>query len=171
MKIMVKHLFLSVLVCLSAFAQEAKPYARSHDGRTVYTYNFSQLEKRLQAKSDTVYVVNFWATWCAPCVKELPYFDRIGAEYKPQKVKILLVSLDMNKQVESSLLPFLIRKKVQQEVIHLLEPDANAWIPKLDPQWSGALPATLIFSDTRRQFYERSFTYEELETEVKQFLK
>lgn len=171
MKIMVKHLFLSVFLCLSAFAQEAKPFAHSQGGRTVYTYNFSQLEKRLQTKSDTVYVVNFWATWCAPCVKELPYFERIGAEYKSQKLKILLVSLDMNKQVESSLLPFLVRKKILQEVIHLHEPDANAWIPKLDPQWSGALPATLIFSDTRRQFYERSFTYDELETEIKQFLK
>ncbi|CAM3448616.1 Thioredoxin domain-containing protein [Flavobacterium longum] len=168
---MVKYLFLSVFVCLSAFAQEAKPFARSHAGRTVYTYNFSQLEKRLQAKSDTVYVVNFWATWCAPCVKELPYFDRIGTEYKSQKVKVLLVSLDMNKQVESSLLPFLIRKNIRQEVIHLHEPDANAWIPKVNAQWSGALPATLIFTAADRKFYERSFTYEELEQEVKHFLK
>lgn len=164
-------LILVLLVSVSALSQETKPYARSKDGVTVFTYNFSQLDERLHTKNDTVYVVNFWATWCAPCVKELPYFDQVGERYKSQKVKVLLVSLDMNKQVESSLLPFVTRKKIRQEVIHLHEPDANAWIPIVNAQWSGALPATLIFTATDKKFYERSFTFEELEQEVKQFLK
>lgn len=168
---MSKASVLFMLLCVSAFAQETKPYARSKDGVTVSTYSFSQLSGRLQTETDTVYVVNFWATWCAPCVKELPYFERLGAQYKSRKVKVLLVSLDMNKQVESSLLPFIARKNIKEEVVHLHEPDANEWIPKVDAQWSGALPATLIFTKSVRKFYERSFTYEELEHEVNQFLK
>ncbi len=167
---MKKVLILLVFFGLSAFAQSGKPYARSKDGVTVYTYNFKQFEEKLTTKSDSVYVINFWATWCAPCVKELPYFESVGTKFKNQKVKVLLVSLDMNKQVESNLLPFIKRKKLQSEVIHLHEPDANAWISKVDPEWSGALPATVIYSTSGRNFYERSFTEAELENEVKQFL-
>ena len=167
---MEKVLILLVFFGLSVTAQTGKPYARSKDGVTVYTYNFAQFEEKLKAKNDSIYIVNFWATWCAPCVKELPHFETIGAKYRNQKVKVLLVSLDMNKQVESNLIPFIKRKKLQSEVIHLHEPDANAWISKVDPDWSGALPATVIYSGNKRKFYERSFTESELENEVKQFL-
>jgi len=165
-----KVLILLVFLGLSANAQTGKPYSRSKDGIAVYTYNFAQFEEKLKAQNDSIYVVNFWATWCAPCIKELPHFESIGAQYKNQKVKVLLVSLDMNKQVESNLIPFIKRKKLQSEVIHLHEPDANAWISKVDPDWSGALPATVIYSGNKRKFYERSFTESELENEVKQFL-
>jgi thiol-disulfide isomerase/thioredoxin len=168
---MKKLLILLVLFAFSVHAQESgKPYARYKDGVTVYTYNFAQFEEKLKQQNDSVYVVNFWATWCAPCIKELPHFETIGARYKNKKVKVLLVSLDMNKQVENGLLSFIKRKKLQSEVIHLHEPDANAWISKVDPSWSGALPATVIYSKSGRKFYERSFTETELENEVKQFL-
>ena len=165
-----KVLILLVLIGFSAHAQTGKPYARSKDGVTVHTYSFAQFEERLSKQNDSVYVVNFWATWCAPCIKELPHFETIGAKYRTQKVKVLLVSLDMNKQVENNLLPFIKRKKLQSEVIHLHEPDANAWISKVDPQWTGAIPATVIYGNGTRRFYERSFTEAELENEVKQFL-
>jgi thiol-disulfide isomerase/thioredoxin len=168
---MKKLLILLVLFAFSGYAQEeGKPYARTKDGVTVYTYNYQQFENLLKKSNDSVYVVNFWATWCAPCIKELPHFETIGAKYKNQKVKVLLVSLDMNKQVETGLLPFIKRKKLQSKVIHLHEPDANAWISKVDQTWSGALPATVIYSKNNRKFYERSFTETELESEVKQFL-
>lgn len=171
MGIMKKLLVLLLFSALSATAQEkGKPYARTKDGVSVYTYNFTQLEEKLNKKNDSVYVVNFWATWCAPCIKELPYFETVGNKYKDQKVKVLLVSLDMNKQVENALLPFIRKKKIRSEVVHLHEPDANAWIPKVDAQWSGALPATIIYSNNKRQFYERTFTLDELENEVKQFI-
>src|SRR6476660_1613380 len=166
---MKKVLILLVLFGFSASAQPGKPYALSKDGVTVYTYDFAQLEQLLNKQTDSIYVVNFWGTWCAPCIKELPHLEAIGAKYKNQKVKILLVSLDMNKQVESNLLPFIKKKKLQSEVIHLHEPDANAWISKVNPEWTGAIPATVIYSGSKRKFYERSFTEAELETEVKQF--
>ena len=91
---MKKVLILLVLFGFSASAQPGKPYALSKDGVTVYTYDFAQLEQLLNKQTDSIYVVNFWATWCAPCIKELPHFEAIGAKYKNQKVKILLVSLD-----------------------------------------------------------------------------
>ncbi|WP_026705902.1 TlpA family protein disulfide reductase [Flavobacterium soli] len=139
------------------------------EGIVVKSYDYNGLEYFLKQDNDTTYVVNFWATWCMPCIEELPYFEKLNAEYKDQKVKVILVSLDMSKQVESRLIPFMQKKKLQSKVLLLNDPDANAWIERVDQSWSGAIPATVIYKKQNRKFYERSFTYEELEKEVKQF--
>ena len=139
------------------------------DGISVNAYNYRGIEHFLTKNNDTTYVVNFWATWCMPCIEELPYFEKINAEYKNRKVKVILVSLDMPKQAESRLIPFMQRKKLQSQVLLLDDPDANAWIEKVSADWSGAIPATVIYKKGKREFYERSFTYAELEAEIKQF--
>jgi hypothetical protein len=86
-------------------------------------------------------------------------------------VKVLLVSLDMHKMVESRLIPFIKEKNLQSDVVLLRDPDANSWIGKVDKNWSGAIPATVIYRNDKRNFYEKSFTYEELEKEVNNFKK
>jgi thiol-disulfide isomerase/thioredoxin len=132
----------------------------------VNAYNFDGLEHFLHKDNDTTYVVNFWATWCVPCVEELPYFEKLNQEYKDKKVKVLLVSLDMHKMVESKLLPFIKEKNLQSDVVVLRDPDADSWIPKVDKNWTGAIPATVIYKGGKRNFFEKSFTYEELVKEV-----
>ncbi len=130
------------------------------------TYNYNELEPLLNQKNDTTYVVNFWATWCKPCIKELPAFEKINEQYASKKVKVLLVSLDFPRQLKTKLIPFVKNRQIKSEVVLLDDPDANGWIPKIDKEWSGAIPATLLYNDTERAFYERSFTYEEIETEL-----
>lgn len=134
-------------------------------------YNFDEFSKFLNKKDDKVYVINFWATWCAPCVKELPYFERINKEYGGKNVEVILVSLDFPHLYESRLKPFIVNKKLKSKVIALDDPDMNNWIPKVDSTWSGSIPATIIYKNSTREFFERSFTYNELETELKPFLK
>jgi len=141
----------------------------SNDTVLVNAYEYSGLEYYLKQKNDTTYVVNFWATWCVPCVEELPNFEKINAKYKENKVKVILVSLDMAKMVETKLLPFINQKQIKSEVLLLRDPDADSWIPKVDSTWSGAIPATLIYNKDMRKFYERSFTYDELEKEISNF--
>uniref|UniRef100_UPI00404939B1 TlpA family protein disulfide reductase n=1 Tax=Gelidibacter sp. TaxID=2018083 RepID=UPI00404939B1 len=133
-------------------------------------YDFQGIEKFLTTTDDKVYVVNFWATWCAPCIKELPYFEQLNKNYE-NELDVILISLDFPKNYDSKLKPFIQKHQLQSKVMVLNDPDANTWIPKVDESWSGAIPATLIFNKDNRQFYEQAFTYEELETEVKQFLK
>lgn len=118
---------------------------------------FDALEKELFKENDTLYVVNFWATWCAPCVKELPYFETFSKENSTQKVKVILVSLDFEKQKESKLIPFLKKKKITSDVVLLLEKDYNNWLPKVDKNWSGSIPATLLIKGKKRQFVEKEF--------------
>jgi len=133
-------------------------------------YDFSELEPLLNKKNDTTYVVNFWATWCKPCIKELPFFEQLGKQYASKNVKVILVSLDFPDKLETQVIPFVKARDLKSEVVLLDDPDANNWIPKVDKDWSGAIPATLIYNDKGRNFYEKSFTFEELETELNTIL-
>ena len=137
---------------------------------SVKTYNYSELKPFLEKKDDKIYVINFWATWCAPCVKELPYFEKIKQEYANKNVEVLLVSLDFLKQVEKKLIPFLNKNKIQSEVVLLDDVNEDFWIKAIDESWSGALPATIIYSKNNRKFYEQSFDYKTLERELLTFI-
>ena len=134
-------------------------------------YDYDGLEPLINKQDDKVHVVNFWATWCAPCVKELPYFEEINEKYKSNNVEVLLVSLDFPKNYDTKLKPFIKKHNLQSEVVAFDDVDQNRWIPAINKDWSGALPATIIYNKEKRQFYEKSFTKEELEAELKQFLK
>jgi len=136
----------------------------------VAVLNFEQLAPRLEAQDETTWIVNFWATWCAPCVKEMPYFEMIGERYAGNNVKVLLVSLDMDSQLNSRVVPFIEQHNIRSEVILLNDTRANRWIPKVDESWSGAIPATLIFNQNHRSFYEKPFDFDELEAAVKKAL-
>ena len=135
-------------------------------------YDFAGLEPIFEKRDDNIYVINFWATWCKPCVAELPYFEQLHEDYRDSHVKVVLVSLDFPHQIESKLLPFIQDNKIQSEVVLLDDPDANAWIDAVDRSWSGAIPATLVYNRSLRQFYEQSFhSYSELESIVKPLIQ
>lgn len=129
---------------------------------------FDDLAYIFQQQTDTTYIINFWATWCKPCVEELPYFEQLTQQYKDQKLKVILVSLDFEKQLTTKLIPYLKKHKIQSEVLVLLDPNDNVWLEKVDPSWSGAIPVTLVYKNKERAFYEESFEdYAALEKVVK----
>jgi thiol-disulfide isomerase/thioredoxin len=134
--------------------------------QTVPSLTYNKLKPLLNQKGDKIYVVNFWATWCAPCIKELPYFEVID---RREDVEVLLVSLDFPKHKESRLLPFIKKHKLQARVVLLDDADENSWINDIYPNWSGALPATLIYTKKQRGFYEQSFTASRLNKILKLF--
>lgn len=137
---------------------------------TVKRVNYEQLKPLLEKEDGKTYVVNFWATWCAPCVKELPYFEKLNSEYASKNVKVLLVSLDFPKQVKKKLIPFINTRNLQSEVLLLDDPNEDVWIQAIDSSWSGAIPATLIYNSDQRKFFETSFDYEMLENEIQSFI-
>ncbi len=140
-------------------------------GGKVPQVEFEELESLLNRSGDTVYVINFWATWCKPCVEELPSFERVHEEYRDKKFRMILVSLDMPAKYEDQLLPFIEEHGLKPEVIHLAEVNANNWIDRVEPSWSGAIPATLIYKGNDRSFYERKLDYQELKQIVESKLK
>lgn len=140
---------------------------------SVVEVKWSALENLLKSNTDTTFIVNFWASWCGPCVEELPYFERLNRDFARQKVRIVLVSMDFVTDKEARVIPLVERMKLRSTVWLLNEPDANSWIERVDPAWSGALPATLILnpSRVRRSFYEKSLDYETLARELSYFVE
>jgi len=127
---------------------------------------FDDIQQIMETKNDTLYVLNFWATWCKPCVEELPFFDEMQERYQDQKMKIILISLDFQSQIESKFKPFLQQRKLKSEVWFLNESKFNKFIPQVDQNWSGALPFTLFLreSDQYRSAKEGAFLHGELKT-------
>ncbi|HEY3401988.1 MAG TPA: redoxin domain-containing protein [Ohtaekwangia sp.] len=117
---------------------------------------FDRLEKIIHSRSDSIVVINFWATWCGPCVKELPLFEQLHTE-NPE-IKMVLVNLDFADKVDK-VKEFVNRKKLTSSVILLDEIDYNSWIDKVDTAWGGAIPATLIINQNTGQ---RKFVDHEL---------
>ncbi len=137
----------------------------------ILTYEkFDDFEHHLHVEDEKLYVINFWATWCKPCVKELPYFEEIQANYKDKNVEVVLVSLDDIRKLESKVIPFIEKNNLQSSLILLDDADYNSWIDKVSPEWSGAIPVTLFYNKKKREFYEQEFDYQQLENIVKSFL-
>ncbi len=141
--------------------------------QTFQSMSFDQLKQRLNETKDSIVVLNFWATWCKPCVEELPYFEQLNQAYSFQKVKVILVNLDFNTKIKSTVEPFIKRKNLKSEIIHITNTDPNMWINRIDSTWSGAIPATVIYNSSRQKisFREGQMTYNELESIVRPHIK
>ena len=147
-----KRIFLLILGIFPCFVfAQVKPLDMQH------------LQKRI-SNSDTVYVINFWATWCAPCVAEPPYFERLQQTYKNQPLKVLMVSMDFQSQLKTGVIPFIKKHKYTSEAFLAIRKNDQEWIDQIDKNWSGALPGTLVVNKKKniRKFYEKEFTYVEL---------
>jgi thiol-disulfide isomerase/thioredoxin len=129
---------------------------------TIPVYRFEEFKAILTPQNDTLYIINFWATWCQPCVAELPYFEQLNDSLKNKKAKIILVSIDSRKTAEAKLIPFIERKNLKNTVWLLNEPDFNSWLDKVSPDWSGSIPATIMIKGKVRNFYEQSFEFDHL---------
>ena len=137
----------------------------------VKVLNFDQFEPYLHMDNDTVYFVNFWATWCAPCRKEMPAIKAVAEKYSDQPFKVLLVSLDFPSQIESTLLPYLRTNEIWMDVILLDDPNQNRWIDLVDKSWSGELPFSIIYGKDLRESHSTTFTFEQLDSIINNKLK
>jgi thiol-disulfide isomerase/thioredoxin len=141
--------------------------------QNVRAIKYPALEKILGQSKDTVLIVNFWATWCKPCVEELPYFEKISKKYAGTKVKVVLVNLDVVADLNKKVKPFLVENNIRSSSIYLLdEPDYNLWIDLVSPDWSGSLPFTLIVPSGKnaRKTFEEPLTESQLEKEIQPYI-
>ena len=147
--------------------------AATHVDHKVTVVNFDKYESIIKKKDHKLYVVNFWATWCKPCVMELPEFMEVNKIYRNNPgFKMMLVSLDTAGDVETSVQPFLVKNKIDAEVLLLNDNKRmNEWIPAVDKKWSGSIPATVIYRDgVKLEFKEGKMQKSELVKIITKYL-
>jgi len=112
------------------------------------------------AKKDTLFIIHFWATWCGPCVKEMGEYNKLQKKYEGSIVKIILVSLDRDRDYPQKIARFADKKSLTSEIVWLSDADPNSYIPRIDDTWQGSIPATLIIQPSKyfRQFVEGEAT-------------
>ena len=152
--------YISIIVLLLLFS------CNNQSKDTIEVVDFDGLYGKIDLSVDKTYVINFWATWCSPCVKEIPHFEEVNKEYKDKNTEVILVSLDFPSQIESKLKPYLKKNKIKSKVILLDDSKMNTWVPKVSQQWDGGIPATLIVNSSNYNFYPKPFNKEELYIEI-----
>ncbi len=142
-------------------------YLETSIGQIPVYSSFEGVESIFNQNNDTTYVINFWATWCKPCVEELPYFELVQKKYKDEKIQVVLVSLDFKRQLEKKLKPFLEERNLVSRVVVLTDNKYNNWINRVDADWGGAIPVTVVYNAKERQFVGEQFAnFEELDAIV-----
>lgn len=112
----------------------------------------AQLQNRVAQNSDTLYVVNFWATWCKPCIEEMPFFETAQRQFEAQNVKVIFASLNSVKEL-SSVQKFVAQRNIQTETLVLQAGNPNVWLNQIDSTWSGAIPATVFYKNGKKVFF------------------
>ena len=161
---MKKHIYYIIFISILLFS------CKNKNGPKIDIITFDELYKIIDLTSDNTYIINFWATWFRPCVKELPHFEFVNDTYSKKNVKVLLVSLDFPSQVESKIKPYIFTKKIKSKVLLLDDPDLKTWIPKVSDKWGGGIPATLIVNRSNYNFYPNPFNQESLVNEINRVL-
>ena len=157
MKILLRFLLLVFPLMMNAQVQSE-----------VSLIKYEDLEKHLQQSKDKFVVLNFWATTCAPCVKELPHFIEVNKEYSQNPdFKMLLVSLDMARDKEK-VINFIKTKNLTAEVVILDDVKRmNTWIPRFQKDWEGEIPVTLFYKNGEKVFFNNGeMSHQELKTAI-----
>jgi len=158
-----KYMTVIAGICLILIGQPA-------DGQMITEIDREGIAMITGKSSDTTFVVNFWATWCSPCVREIGYFEELHRDYSSSPLQVYLISLDFPNQLERRVIPFIREREITAPVYLVTDLQYNEWIDRVDPSWSGAIPATLIYNRGQRIFLEKELTREELYEIINQIL-
>ena len=158
----------SVFMCFNVYGQQARKKAikpAAAQQQVLKIVDFDELKTIINQKDDKLYLVNFWATWCKPCVAELPGFMEVNKIYRNNPhFKMILVSMDMAKDLNTAVKTFITKNNITPDV-YLLDDNKrmNEWIPTIDTNWSGAIPATVFYRNGEKlEFIENVVEKEEL---------
>ena len=153
-----KYLLTAFLLC-SFFA----------NAQSIPSWKITDVVNYYSKKTDSVYVINFWATFCKPCIAEIPYLQRITKQYEDEKVKLLLVSLDLAAYYPARIAKFAKTNNFTANITWLNETDADYFCTIIDKKWSGSIPATLFVNSRSgyKKFFEQELSAAEFELELK----
>lgn len=167
---LMKHAFIFSFIFIISFPACAQQPANASS--SIPGIRIDQLVQMIDTSTQPL-IVNFWSTWCKPCIHEIPWFEKIVAEFKKEGVKLLLVSLDFREDYPWKLQQFVSRQKYQSKVVWLNETNADFFCPRIDSAWSGSIPSTLMVNNNKnyRQFFEHQLKEERFRSEVQKLVQ
>ena len=119
-----------------------------------------------------VFAINFWASWCKPCVNEFPALVKLNKNYKGDSFNLIFISLDFKEEVSTKLIPFLQNSGVDYTSYYLETNRPEEIMDYLNKKWDGGIPATFIFdkSGNLQNFILGERDYEFFEKEIKKLI-
>ncbi len=141
--------------------------AVSINAQQVKSIKIAELEKTIK-ESKAPLIVNFWATFCVPCIQEMPYFQELAQQYKPKDVSLVFVSLDLKEAYPTKVMEMAKKLKLIFPVAWLNETNADYFCPKIDTSWMGGMPSSLFINNATgyHKFFEDQLSKEKLEKEI-----
>ena len=154
-------LFFAFIVSANIYTQDLKPIGKIDDIKTIF-----------DSAKGKVILINFWATWCKPCVKEFPELTKLYANYKEKGFELVFISLDDLSEIDSKLKPFLVKNGVDFTTYYNTISNPEELINYIDKNWSGAIPSTYIYDKegNLKTSIVGSKTYEQFEKEITKLL-
>ncbi|HMV15681.1 MAG TPA: TlpA family protein disulfide reductase [Chitinophagales bacterium] len=151
-------LFVLLFPCLHiAFAQNEIQVVKIEQLKKVYTH-----------ANDTTYIINFFATWCGPCMQEMPILNQFYEDNKNTSKKLIFVSLDNAGYLKK--LPTKLKKIGIKAPVYLLNESSDfSWLPYIDKRWQGSIPATMVVNGNKnvKAFFETPLEKGQLEFYLK----
>lgn len=129
---------------------------------TVTKLDEAGLTRLVKNDTENLLLVNVWATWCGPCVKELPEFVTINRMYRQRNFKLVTISMDEPDDGEA-VLKTLRQNHVSALNYHLAIDNRDRFADLLDPKWDGPVPYTLLIAPGGTIVYRKSGEIEPLE--------
>ncbi|HPH22860.1 MAG TPA: TlpA disulfide reductase family protein [Chitinophagaceae bacterium] len=153
------------IICILAFA-------KASNAQEIKRVKIKDVVNMIDTAQSPI-LINFWATWCAPCVKEIPWFEKVVAEYKDQHVTLVLVSLDFKSAFPKELMAFVKKHNYTSTIVWLDETDADFFCPLIDKNWNGNIPVTIMVNNKKkyRQFFNQQLPEARLQLEIKKLVE
>ncbi|HEY2722013.1 MAG TPA: TlpA disulfide reductase family protein [Chitinophagaceae bacterium] len=141
------------------------------NGQSIRAIKITDLTKTIK-QSKTPLIVNFWASFCVPCLQEIPYFQELTRKYQPRGVNLLLVSLDLKNAYPDTIANCVKKHDITAPVVWLNEDNADSFCPKIDSSWLGNMPSSLFVNNATGyyKFFDEQLSRDKLEKQIQVML-
>ena len=148
---------INIVIVAGSRSQELKPVGSAEEIKAIFD----------KARGNVV-LVNFWATWCKPCVKEFPELTKLYKNYNDKGFELVFISLDDQQDIDSKLKPFLKKQGVDFLSYYSAFSNAEELIDYIDKNWQGAIPSSYIYDreGNLKASILGSRNYEQFEKEI-----
>ena len=155
---------LILFICIINYGQTGQLTQKNIE---VSEITIDELNDIIKNREGKVLLINIWATWCIPCKEEFPDIIKFSDKYDEQ-IELVGISIDFPDEVVSKIIPFL--NKLEPNFVNYvnIENDTEKFINNLNPEWSGAIPATFFYNIDGEQFlfYEGKMSFKEIENKI-----